>query len=484
MEARILEIKGRKFYILAKGVPQEIPGGYILPPGKITLVNPFEPVGFLRHGWHSWSPTWWVREGDDGWLKNVPESRRPLIDDPAYFSIWPWSGSGLGALEEGGERIVLLGALGTGCRVEYKHNVLWGWTEDGTSPWFIGYGREEEVFRTYGSLLGQYLGSGGGGSSPRVWCSWYSYYREIDESLLLRTLADLSQFPIDVFQVDDGWQRDIGDWEANERFPQGMAYIARKIKGRGFKPGIWVAPFIVRPTSHLFRTHPEWVLKDERQEPVLAGVNWGGPFYSLDLSHSGVIKWLEELFSTIQSWGYEYFKLDFLYAGALPGVHSSPGAREEIYRRALSVIRKALGEAYILACGAPIIPSLGIADGIRIGPDVAPYWDTQRYEPGTRNAIRCSIHRLWLQSVIHTDPDVIFFRTKYNLLTTAQRRLLRDLGWIARFKATSDPPEWLDDQELQEMRMFFTEQPTCKRLSRYLYTVGDWETSFSDLERF
>jgi hypothetical protein len=40
----------------------------------------------------------------------------------------------------------------------------------------------------------------------------------------------------------------------------------------------------------------------------------------------------------------------------------------------LQVFRAAAREAYILACGAPVIPSLGLWNAIRIGPDVAPFW--------------------------------------------------------------------------------------------------------------
>jgi len=475
----VLEIEGRRFVVQTKEFPKAAPGGYILPPGQVTVVVPFEPTGFFRHGWHSWSPSWWVKEGDEGWLEQIPEHRRSLVDDPAYFSIWPHSGSGLGALEERTGRIALLGSLGTGCRVEFKHNVMWGWPEVPTTPWFFGYGAEEQVFACYVSLLERCLGSKSPRNPPKVWCSWYGYYRDIEEGLLLKVSNELTDFPIEVLQVDDGWQKDIGDWEPNDRFPRGMAYLAREIQGKGFKPGIWLAPFIVRPTSRLFQTHPAWFLKGSDGDPILAGINWGGPFYSLDLTHPGVIRWLKGLFASLKAWGYEYFKLDFLYAGALPGIHSSPRPREEIYRFGLRVIREAVGNAYLLACGAPIMPSLGIVDGIRIGPDVAPWWDTYRYEPSTRNAIRCALHRLWLQPLVHTDPDVIFFRTKYNLLTPSQKKLLQDLAQIADFKATSDPPEWLDEEEKEEMKQFFAEDLNCRRMSRYTYLVGGREVSFT-----
>jgi alpha-galactosidase len=76
----------------------------------------------------------------------------------------------------------------------------------------------------------------------------------------------------------------------------------------------------------------------------------------------------------VRSWGYQYLKLDFLYIGGLIGRRHNAVPREEAYRNDLRVIREAAGDAYILACGAPILASLGLCDGIRIGPDVSPFW--------------------------------------------------------------------------------------------------------------
>ena len=42
----------------------------------------------------------------------------------------------------------------------------------------------------------------------------------------------------------------------------------------------------------------------------------------------------------------------------------------EAYRRGLRLIRDAIGpEAYLLGCGAPILPSVGLVDAMRVSPD-------------------------------------------------------------------------------------------------------------------
>ncbi|HTN78232.1 MAG TPA: hypothetical protein VMK16_01065, partial [Acidimicrobiales bacterium] len=136
-------------------------------------------------------------------------------------------------------------------------------------------------------------------------------------------------------------------------------------------------------------------------------------------------------------------------------------------------------DVYLLACGAPIIGSLGVFDAIRVGPDVAPWWDMPLVAqflhdptaPATRYAIATSLHRLWLQPLIEPDPDVVYFRRRYNLLDRRARTALQDLARVSGFRATSDPPAWLDDRERAEMAAFFAEEPSVTRVGRHRHVV-------------
>lgn len=200
-----------------------------------------------------------------------------------------------------------------------------------------------------------------------------------------------------------------------------------------------------------------------------------------------VQSWLQSLIQKVRGWGYRYLKLDFLFVAALPGKRHANESREEAYREALRLIREAAGDdVYILACGAPILASLGLVDGLRIGPDVAPYWDNEDRRvylhdptgPSAYNALRTSLHRLWLKPLVHTDPDVAYFRTRYNLLTPAQRAALQDLALVAGFKATSDP-------RVAGRRGAGTAQgvarghPSILQTGPYTFKIGGREVDFS-----
>ena len=100
------------------------------------------------------------------------------------------------------------------------------------------------------------------------WCSWFYTLANVteDEVLLNAEFAakHLQPFGLEYIQIDEGYQRWHGDWEGNERFPHGMKWLAEKIKAHGFKPGLWIAPYVISEPTDVFQQHPEWLLKNRR----------------------------------------------------------------------------------------------------------------------------------------------------------------------------------------------------------------------------
>jgi alpha-galactosidase len=470
----------------------------IINAASLTLNLSQPPKKFFRHGWHSWSLTTWLDPSEPQLPIRAPEFRAK-DEDPAYALHKNHISAWVGAVELGEDDILLLGALGLGGRVELDGQTIHGFYEsveqDGTSypqsvppyEWLLARGKEDEVFAKYTSLLEKKFGKTRFESPPRVWCSWYSFLIWINENILLNTLRGLSHLPFDVFQIDDGWQDESGHWEAGRKFPSGMAAFADKVKATGRKAGIWLAPFITSPKEKLFHERPDWLLRDESGNLVGTGLHWTYNTHALDLTHPEVLTWLDALIRKVVGWGYDYLKLDFLHAGAAVGKRYKDLPREEAYRNAMQVIRDAAGDAYILACGAPILPSLGLCDGIRVGPDVAPFWFNKALtvwlnNPNdicTQNAIRTGIHRLWLKPLVNVDPDVMFFRSRYNWLKPHENQLLQDLGAIARFKATSDLPQWWTASEREKVREFLEADPQVQKKTRYKYQIDGRDVDFS-----
>lgn len=470
-----------------------IAGGYLLKGFAVSLQTHQTPRCYYHHGWQSWSLAAWTD------LRPLPVQKpvllHPLQIDPVYAHHPVPNGSWLGAVDFADGNILFLGALGLDSHVQLRESKLQGWYETVTrdnisryeTEWFAAYGPESEVFSAYAHLLEKKFGKGRAEKPYCVWCSWYSLYTAIDEKILFRTFDNLGDLPFDVLQVDDGWQISIGDWEVNPKFPSGMEGLANKIKSTGRKAGLWLAPLLVVPSSKTFREHSDWLLRDEQGKLVSAGFNWGEQLYALDTTHPAVLDWLAALMKRVRAWGYDYLKLDFLYAGALPGKRHVDVSREAAYRHGLGVLREAMGsDAYLLTCGAPILPSLGLCDGMRIGPDVAAEWEIYRDAillqnptiPGAKNALRTTLHRLWLAPIVHIDPDVAYFRSVETKLTAEQNVMSQNLALICNFKATSDLPQWLTNSDREKLRNFLTHQPKIERTARYTFQIDGHEVDF------
>ena len=466
---------------------RQAPDSQIVSASSLHLRLPQPPRRFFRHGWQSWTLTTWLDPSEPPYPMSSPKFRAK-DEDPAYALSKNHVSAWVGAVELDDDDILLMGALDLSGRVELEGATLKAFYEDDQeSSWVIIRGREDDVFDRYTSLLETKFGRTRFEKAPRVWCSWYSLYKWINEHVITNALHALRDLPFEVFQLDDGWQVTHGDWEPTKKFPSGMTELADRIKATGRVAGLWLAPFMVTKISSIFRDHPDWLLRDKHGKPVPVGLTWEGVPYALDVSHPQVLEWLVNLIRKIRNLGYDYLKLDFLYAGAVPGKRYKDIPREAAYRNAFQVMREAAGEAYILACGAPVIPTLGLCDGIRVGPDVSPYWLNKPItvwlnnpnDTSTQNSIRTSLHRLWLKSIVNIDPDVMFFRSRHNALKPDEQQLLLDLGTISGFKATSDLPQWMNRGDLDQMREFFDSAVKVRKLTRYKFLLNDREVDFS-----
>jgi alpha-galactosidase len=484
MRGIIIPMSPSQVYLESLPEPSD---SHLVSAYSLRLSLPQVPKKFYRHGWQSWTLTTWLDPNDPPIPVRAAEFRAK-DEDPGYAFHKNHISAWVGAVELGEDDILLLGALGLSGRIELDGAVLHGFFDDGhEGQWLIARGPEDEVFSKYVEALASKFGRGQFVKAPRVWCSWYSLYGWASERVVLRALDDFGDMPFDVFQLDDGWQLAHGDWESNSKFPSGMKSFADKVSATGRTPGIWLAPFMVSQESQLAKNHPDWLLRDENGNYVHAGITWSGNHYALDSTHPGVLGWLDQLVRKVHGWGYDYLKLDFLYIGGLIGKRNRDMAREAAYRNALQVIREAAGDAYILACGAPIIPSLGLCDGIRVGPDVSPFWLNKPLtvwlnnpnDTSTQNAIRTSLHRMWLSPLVNVDPDVMFFNSNHNALKPHENRLLQDLGIISRFKATSDLPRWLNASEREALREFLESSPMVQKRKRYEYQIDGREVDFS-----
>lgn len=416
-------------------------GGHLKLPGEAECLR------FYRMGYQSWSPAGRLT------LRERDAKPRPGVVGRMHFGPWtPPARRGLhvsdwmASLAAPGEAGVTLGflthermlghvalehsdtprriyarcvaeglALAPGQRLRAER--LWLGLDpagvDGIARWAERSGKEMNA------PIPQSVGSG--------WCSWYQFFTQVRAQDIRAQLNQLAPYRglLETVQIDDGFQAQIGDWlEPHSSFPDGIAPLASEIRDAGFRAGLWLAPFIASRSSRLAREHPDWLLRDASGKCVyaLTHPSWPGRWmHALDPTHPGMLEWLDRLIREVVEMGYDYLKLDFLFAGALRGRRHDPSALSgEAYRRALATIREAAGPGtFLLACGAPLGPSIGLVDGMRIGPDVAPKWSSRigdallgmHAAPAAVNSIRNVLARSGLhQRLWVNDPDCVLLR--------------------------------------------------------------------------
>jgi alpha-galactosidase len=189
----------------------------------------------------------------------------------------------------------------------------------------------------------------------------------------------LKSYGLEYIQIDEGYQRWHGDWEGNERFPQGMKWLADKIRSFGLRPGLWIAPFVVSETVGIFKENPDWFVKNDDGSPMRVGpwpsleTDWARNEtprrYCLDISHPGAANWFAKLFETISKhWGYDMIKIDFVAWSILSArnFYDASETPASLYRKGYELIRKSVkSDCHILECGPGNITT-GLVDSMRI----------------------------------------------------------------------------------------------------------------------
>lgn len=396
--------------------------------GEVVAELEVDPLRCLIHaeGWQSWTPTTAYRLSDEQWLPVRPE-------------IWTWGyggsrsrpprrsgafqGDGLLVVDPGtGQEVLAVGATAADQPIPVIRCELIGErrlvvTADAAVS-IIGVdssGGIEAAKGAFADAFADASGVKGVRAAPTLWCSWYDYFSGITEADVdenLRAIVDRG-LPVDVIQLDDGYEHELGDWcELSSRFTS-LASMVERIRERGRRAGIWLAPFLIGVSSTIAAEHPDWILRGDSGDPVFAIHNWGHDPYALDVTHPGVRDYLTAVLRSFVDIGFDFFKLDFLYAAALDGRRfDAAPTGPQAYRQALAHIRSAAGQdAYLLGCGAPLLPSVGLVDAMRISADTSPRWAPAEGDmsfPGGA-AVELSVHgrayqhgRYWVN-----DPDCL-----------------------------------------------------------------------------
>lgn len=461
------------------------PGRSPVAVERVVVSVAATPDLVLEQGYQSWSPTWVRRRGETvtgradapDWILGTNFASElaagALVGDQYLVTsdgLVGWLGadrhlSTIVAMDGCLEAVALLDGTEVAPGDHRRLHPLW-----------IASGDPGALYSRYASLLGQECRARTTASSPFGWCSWYEFFGGVTPDDIRRNLALASEHRLDLVQIDDGYQRAIGDWLAlDERWHSigSMEQIAGEITATGREAGIWTAPFVAAASSRTARENPGWLsVHPPTSKPSKAMYNpaWEGWALALDTTNPAVLDHLRHTFSTLRQWGFGYHKIDFCYAAALPARRFDPTkTRAEALRMGLEAVRDGIGDdAYLLGCGCPFGPAVGVVDAMRVSPDVAPYWEERAVWPGfegsgvaTANAVRASGLRAPLhRRLFVNDPDCVLLRPTNTELSPEQRHALADsVLRTGAFVVLSDDlarygdNEWAEVERLRAARL-------------------------------
>ena len=404
----------------------------------------------FEHGWQSWSPTGVYR-----WQDSPPRPTGETIQILCYRPGTPipdgtFQGEGLLAIEPGDGSVELWSALtpldvpSIRVREEGGRLVV---SADGPVRHTRAEGGLGAALRDWAGTMAEPREFP---AVPPMWCTWYGYWGKVTDADVIENLelSERHALGADMFLIDDGYEAEIGDWlEGRPEFGS-LRRAVDAVTEAGRRAGIWTAPFLVGHRSRVFREHPEWLA-----EGAYAGHMWDQELAVLDVTHPGAAEHLVNVFRTLAAMGITHFKLDYLYAGALAG-----GRHEDIdpiaaYRRGLELVRQGAGpDATLHGCGAPMLPSIGLVDIMRVSPDIAPTLHpksgdiSQPSQLGARltGAAREFLHARWWVN----DPDCIILRPEVE----ARQEWAAHIDATGGLRGSSDPIPALDEWGLETTR--------------------------------
>ncbi len=100
---------------------------------------------------------------------------------------------------------------------------------------------------------------------PWIYNTWEPFERTINEKTTLESIEVAGTIGMDVFTIDDGWQKEYGDNEVNRQsFPHGLEPIIEAIERAGMRLGLWIPLAAISTTTAEYRNNTTFAARDQQ----------------------------------------------------------------------------------------------------------------------------------------------------------------------------------------------------------------------------
>lgn len=297
---------------------------------------------------------------------------------------------------------------------------------------------------------------------PAGWMTWYAVKFDASEQVILDNAAimksKLYDFGANVLWVDWEWQHGALTKEGPrgvdvftpfaDRYPGGLAYLAKSLSDMGLIPALWVG-FTHEPgPTGFIDEHPETVLLDH--------LYWYGR-YTFDVSHP---TWREQYLipaaKQVPAMGYKALKWDCLPTCLSTSdkhfdkMYGKQGPWRALHE-AVGIVRDVVGkDFYMMSCSGgsdrSVLFASDIFDGGRIGEDVFTW---EAFEDTAKRL--CHLYSLH-NTVIYCDPDNVVIRDEYNASALEKRARIALVSLLGLPVTIGDDLRVLPDEDVEYYR--------------------------------
>ena len=271
---------------------------------------------------------------------------------------------------------------------------------------------------------------------PVGWMTWYSVKFEASEKEVLENTAAMKKLLGDycenlVSWVDWEWYHasHSGRGEDNSDiffprqsvYPNGMKYVAQKIRENGCIPALWVAPTNDGRMNKWFEAHPDCVLPQKR--------SWSGQWWCDPTREEVINDYIPAVFEQVKEWEYAAVKWDCLTSTLriwedLREHFSDPAVPlDEALHKLEQRAREVLGDdIFMLFCNAANEDAIAVGTDVfnaaRVGGDVFGWFEFIDF------AVDRLFYFYWMHNTMfYCDCDNIVLRSEYCTLPQVRSRV-------------------------------------------------------------
>jgi alpha-galactosidase len=112
--------------------------------------------------------------------------------------------------------------------------------------------------------------------APWIYNTWEPFERGINRDITLQLIDVAGFMGMDIFTIDDGWQKEYGENTVNPAsFPGGLGDIQKAVEAKGMRLGLWIPLAAIGLKTPDYVNHPEWASLDQSGKAKLTSTMAG-----------------------------------------------------------------------------------------------------------------------------------------------------------------------------------------------------------------